>query len=99
MYNIGSARLPSIDGIASLRHTRKLRRQTWRKRRLRCGNEKSLACRISVAQVAPGELQEHIFEVGASMQIARLFTVAERSQHAVIVASVAEHRFTDTLQA
>src|SRR5215208_2367864 len=99
MYNIGSARLPSIDGIASLRQTIKLRRQTWKKRGLRRGGTKSLACRISVAQIPAGQFQEHILEIGASMQVARLLTVAERRQHAVIVTNVAEHRLTDALEA
>src|SRR5882672_4948263 len=58
MYSIGSARLPSIEGIASLRQTRKLRRPTCAKRRLRTGGRKSFA-RIGFLALLSAVFQVH----------------------------------------
>src|SRR6185436_6279227 len=73
MYSIGSARLPSIDGMASLLHTLRLRCHTCTKRRLGCGSDQIVAGVIaqSVAQVAPGQAQEHVFEIGGAMQVTK----------------------------
>src|SRR5512135_437892 len=95
----GSARLPRIEGMASLRHTSQLRRHTATKRRLRTGGAKSLARSMSVAQVAPGQLEEHILQVGRAMQVSELALPAQARDQRCDVFRVAEDRIAGALDA
>src|SRR5258706_6834861 len=57
----GSARLRTSEAYMSLRHTRKLRLTMWRQR----------SCRRSITDIPPGELDEHILEVGGARERAQ----------------------------
>src|SRR5690242_2122655 len=99
MYSVGSARFPRTDGMASFRHTKKLRRHTYAKRRLRAGPANKFTRPISITQIAPGELQKHIFQVGRSMQIAKLASILECGERPFFIAKIAKHRLADALDA
>src|SRR3712207_4958801 len=90
MYSMGSARLPSIDGIASLRHTRRLRRQTCMKRRLSCGSGRD--ARMSSTKLRAGQLEEQIVEVRGPVQVTQSRLAVERMHERVGIVRVAEHR-------
>src|SRR5262245_31148710 len=94
----GSARLPRIDGTASLRQTRKCRRQTAMKRRLNAGGASRRAF-ISISEIAAGELEEHVLEVRRTVQVAQVLAPAQGAEHGLDVRGVAEKRLADTLAA
>src|SRR5688572_30436149 len=104
MYNIGSARLPSMDGTASLRQTSRLRRHTWMNRTLNPGNASSFEFMSSfraelVAQLAAGQLEEHILEVRRAMEVAQVFAPVEIVHQSVRVVRIAENRLAGALAA
>src|SRR5688500_5200402 len=101
MYSIGSARLPSMDGTASLRHTSRLRRHTWMNRPLNPGSASSFEV-ISfflVAQLATGQLEEHILEVRRTMEVTQVLAPVEIVHQSVRVVRIAENRLAGALAA
>src|SRR5689334_7532201 len=99
MYSIGSAMLPSTDAIASLRQTSRLRRQTGIQRSEKSGTAQMLVmlerlpcrgCAGSVAQLAPGQLDEQVLEVRRPVQVAYPIVARERVQERLRIARIAE---------
>src|SRR5262245_58518225 len=98
---MGSARFPSIEGMASLRHTRELRRHTWSERALKSGSARVLEVMSSssVAQLPSGQLEKHVLEIRRTVQETKIAPALEVVHERVGVARVAEHRFTGSLAA
>src|SRR5688572_11424863 len=74
----GSARLVSTEAARSLRHTRKFLRHTATQRTL-------------VPQVAPGELQEHVFQACRPVQVGELALAGQGPEERIDVGRVCEH--------
>src|SRR5258706_541842 len=95
----GSARLPRIEGMASLRQTRKWRRQTATKRGLSACGAKVRAFIDSVPQIPAGELQEHVLEARRPVHVAELFMPAQGGEPRLDVLGIAKHGLADALAA
>src|SRR5688500_4809819 len=86
----GSARLLSTAAANSLRHTSMFRRHTETQRVL---------IFPLVAQVTPGELEEHVFKAGRTMQVGKLALPGKGSKKRCDVVPIAEHRVSSALDA
>src|SRR5687767_13090490 len=82
----GSARLESTAAAKSLRHTSMLRRHTGTQR-------------ISVPQIAAGQLEEHVLEARRTVQVSELRISFQVLQHRSDVMAVAEHGIAHPLEA
>src|SRR5579862_7332427 len=93
--------LASTDASASLRQTSRLRCHTGVQRSVSSGAAQMLVIRgsFSIAQLAAGELDEQILEIGGAMLIAHAVVPLQHVQQRLRIAGVAECRLAGDLDA
>src|SRR5512132_918203 len=90
--------LPRMLAMASFFQTSRLRRHTGRKRTENCGTRRLAAVVMSIAQFAPGQLDEQILEVRRTVQVADAGMRCEVGKQRRGVGRIAERRLAGDLE-